>query len=152
MSLHYGHLVRILHSCTDQNVTAALSAMELTSAQGHILGFLALSRQAPCPRDIETAFHLSHPTVSGLLSRLEKKGFIAFRPDEADRRCKRIYILPKGTACNERMYQIIRDNEARMVSDFTEEEKSQFIDLLTRAARNMGAHPCPKKQKEEINP
>ena len=152
MPPHYGHLVRLLHSCTDQNVTAALSSMELTNAQGHILGFLALSPQPPCPRDIEAAFHLSHPTVSGLLSRLEKKGFIAFRPDETDRRSKRIYILPKGSACNERMYHIIMENEAQMVSGFTEAEKSQFTDLLTRAVRNMGAQPYPKKQKEEINP
>ena len=76
--LHYGHLVRILHCCTSQAMTEALSSMDLTSAQGHLMGFLAHSGKALCARDIEEAFHLSHPTVSGLLARLEKKEFLEF--------------------------------------------------------------------------
>ena len=73
---HYGHMVRVLHCAVSQSVTAALGQMELTSAQGRIMGYLARQKQPPCAKDIETEFHLSHPTVSGLLSRLEKKDFI----------------------------------------------------------------------------
>ena len=79
--LHYGHLVRILHCCTSQTMTEALSAMDLTSAQGHVMGFLAHCENPPCARDIEETFHLSHPTVSGLLSRLEKKALRQIRKE-----------------------------------------------------------------------
>ena len=147
----YGHFVRILHSCTDQKITAALASMELTAAQGPILGFIEHAQEPPCSRDIEEAFRLSHPTVSGILSRLEKKGFIEFRPDAEDRRCKRIFMLPKGSACNETMHRIIDENEAQMVQDFSEEEKELFEQLLTRAIRNMGATLCKRKHKEEHN-
>lgn len=123
--------------------------MELTGAQGHIMGYIARCPQAPCSRDIEAAFRLSHPTVSGLLSRLEKKGFLEFRPDPDDRRCKRIYILPKGKECNELMYRTIMDTEQRMVQGFSEEEKELFLQLLTRAIHNMGGDPCKRKHKEE---
>ena len=81
LAIHYGHLVRILHWCTDQSMTNALEAMELTSAQGRIMGFLAHRTQPPCPKDIEEEFRLTHPTVSGLLSRLEKKEFIQLRDE-----------------------------------------------------------------------
>ena len=145
----YGRFVRILHSCTDQKITAALASMELTAAQGPILGFIEHSPQPPCSRDIEEAFQLSHPTVSGLLARLEKKGFIEFRPDPNDRRCKRIYILPKGHACHETMHRIIQENEAKVVSGFTEEEKELFAQFLTRSIANMGPGPCERKPKEE---
>lgn len=138
---HYGHMVRVLHCTISQSVTAALAEMELTSAQGRIMGYLALSPEPPCAKDIEEKFHLSHPTVSGLLARLEKKGFIEFRPDEADRRCKRIYMLPKGAACNEKIYNVIQENEKKLVTGFTEAEKQQFADLLTRAAKNLGCDP-----------
>ena len=77
----YGHYARILHWCTDQAITSALAQMDLTASQGHIMGYLAHRDQPPCSRDIEEAFRMSHPTVSGLLSRLEKKGFIEFRSD-----------------------------------------------------------------------
>jgi DNA-binding MarR family transcriptional regulator len=125
--------------------------MELTASQGPILGFIQHSPAAPCSRDIEEAFHLSHPTVSGILARLEKKGFIEFRPDPADRRCKRIYILEKGRLCNETVRNTIRESERKMVQDFTEEEKDQFLALLNRAIANMGGSPCQRNHKEEIN-
>lgn len=127
----------------------ALASMDLTAAQGHIMGYLAQRSQPPCSRDIEEAFHLSHPTVSGLLSRLEKKGFIVLRPDEEDRRCKRIYVLPKGEELHETMHRTIAENEARMVENFTPEERAQFVSLLLRAISNMGATNYIRKFKEE---
>ena len=148
-SRHYAHQIRILHWCADQAITDALAKMELTAAQGHIMGYLFYSSTPPCPRDIEEAFQLSHPTVSGLLTRLEKKGFIAIRPDRQDRRCKRIHILPKGEACHQTMHQIISENEQRMVQGFTEDEQRQFSRLLEQAITNMGGGPCKHHPKEE---
>lgn len=146
---HYGHMIRVLHCAISQAVTGAMTEMELTSAQGRIMGYLAMRKDPPCARDIEEKFHLSHPTVSGLLARLEKKGFIEFRPDETDRRCKRIYMLPRGTDCNERIHNAIQANEYRIVEGFTDEEKAQFTDFLTRAAQNMGCDPQFHFDKEE---
>ncbi len=149
LTIHYGHLLRILHWCTDQSMTAALEKMGLTAAQGHIMGFLAMQKTPPCPRDIEAEFQLSHPTVSGLLSRMEQKGFLELRADEEDRRKKRIYILARGEECLDTMHATIQENERRIVSDFTPEEQKQFAALLQRAIANMGGSPCRRKQKEE---
>ena len=151
LSYHYGHMLRLLHWCTDQSMTAALESMELTAAQGHIMAFLAHQNTPPCPRDIEAEFQLSHPTVSGLLSRMEQKGFIELRPDPNDRRCKRIYILPKGKQCHDLMHQTINTNEKRIVEGFTPEEQEQFAALLQRAITNMGGTPCRRKNKEDNN-
>jgi len=146
---HYGHLIRILHWCTDQAMTAALEQMELTAAQGHIMGYLIHQTDPPCPRDIENAFHLSHPTVSGILSRLEQKGFIQLCTDPSDRRCKRIFILPKGQECHQKMHQCIQNHEERLVMNFTPDEQELFADLLQRAINNMGGGPCHSNTKEE---
>lgn len=148
---HYGLMFRMLHSFTDQAITAELEKMELTSAQGHIIGHLAHSKTPPCSRDIEEAFHLSHPTVSGLLARLEKKGFIEFRPDGQDRRCKRIYLLPKGEECNETIHRTILATEEKLVEGFTPQEQAQFMELLERALANMGFTPPKHFIKEETN-
>ena len=151
MPRRYGFYIRMLHSATDQAMTAALDSLELTAAQGHIMGFITHRPVPPCPRDIEEAFQLSHPTVSGLLSRLEKKGFIELRPDETDRRVKRIYALPKAQEVTETMHATILASEARLTQDFTDEEKELFAQLLQRAIRNVGIHPCNRKHKEECN-
>ena len=151
MSHHYGHYVRILHWCTDQRMTAALMQVDLTASQGPVLGYIAHRKSPPCSRDIEEEFHLSHPTVSGLLSRLEKKDFIEFFPDESDRRCKRIRLLPKGQEFIENIHRTIEETEKQMVQDFTDEEKEQFYAFLSRAIHNMGGDPCSRRHKEETN-
>ena len=151
MPRYYGHFIRILHWCTDQRMTAALTQMDLTASQGPILGFLAHRKEPPCARDIEEEFRLSHPTVSGLLARLEKKGFIEFFPDETDRRCKRIRLLPKGRECIKTMHQTIESTEAQMVHNFTQQEQELFWQFLERAIANMGGDPHKCKHKEEPN-
>lgn len=130
-------------------MSEALARMELTAAQGHIIGFLAHQPQAPCFRDIEERLQLSHPTVSGLLTRLEKKGFVELRPDPVDRRCKRVYLLPKSRECLAVMDGTIRGIEERLVQDFSPAEREKFSSLLNRAIINMGGNACRPYPKEE---
>ena len=148
MKHFYGPRFRVLHWCTDQIMNDALAKMDLTASQGRIMGFLVRQPDPPCAKDIEAHFHLSHPSVSGTLNRLEKKGFIAFFPDEVDRRCKRIRILPKGVECHERMERVIAGIEQQIVSGFCAEEQAQFSMLLDRAIKNMGCGPCHKEESD----
>ena len=146
---HYGHMVRVLHCTISQSVTAALAEMELTSAQGRIMGYLAMSPEPPCAKDIEDRFHLSHPTVSGLLARLEKKEFIEVREDPEDRRRKLVYILPKGQQCNETMYAVIQSGDKKLLEGFTPEEEAQFREYLLRALHNVSPDFDIEKVKKE---
>ena len=127
----------------------ALSQMDLTSSPGRIMGYLARHPQAPCCRDLEEHFHLSHPSVSGTLTRLEKKGFIACRPDPEDHRCKRIYLLPKGEQCHRQIISAIDRIEAQVTAGFTPEERAQFSDFLDRAIINLGGSVCMPPLEEE---
>ena len=149
LSVHYGHLVRILHWCCDQTMTEALNKMDLTASQGRLMAFVAHRGQQPIyARDVEQALRLTHPTVSGLLSRLEQKGFVELVTDPNDRRSKRIVISEKGLACHERMHATIMENESRIVQGFTEEEKALLAQLLRRAIENV--HPdagCGNKEE-----
>jgi len=146
---YYGPLIKHLHWCTDQAMTSALEKMELTAAQGRVMGYLSRCKVPPCPKDIEEFFGLSHPTVSGILTRLEKKEFIEVYTDPSDRRCRRIRILPKGISCNKTIHETIMQTEQRIVEGFSPEEKEQFLSLLSRAIINMGGSIEPPRHKEE---
>lgn len=148
MRRHFGHYLRILHGCTDQIMSTAVAQMDLTPVQSRVMGYLAHRAQPPCAKDVEAEFGLTHPTVSGILSRLEKKRFVEFRPDPADRRCKRIFVLEKGWEHIGQIHRVIRENEERIVRDFSEEEKAQFAAFLERAIRNMGGCTCHHKEEE----
>ena len=148
MQAHYGHLVRVLHCATDQNMTEAVEKMGLTAAQGRMMTCIAHRGGTPCARDLEKELSLSHPTVSGLLARLEQKGFVELQTDPNDRRSKQVVISQKGKECHERIHEAIRANESRIVQGFTPEEKALFLSFLQRAIENV--HPqdgCRDKEE-----
>ncbi|MBE6951340.1 MAG: MarR family transcriptional regulator [Ruminococcaceae bacterium] len=135
--IHLGHAFKKLHFLLEQIMNRKLQELDLTSAQGHAIGFLTHAAEAPCARDIESTYGLSHATVSGILSRMESKGFIEVRPDPRDRRVKRIYLLDKGTACSKSIARHIEESERIMTEGFTEEELEQFRAYLSRATQNL---------------
>lgn len=157
MQKHYGPLVRLLHCAIDREIGEALEQVDLTASQGHIMGYLARQQGPVYAKDIEEVFHLSHPTVSGLLARLERKGFLCMQTDEKDRRCKKICIQRKGEETAAALYQAILRSEAKLVEGFSPEEQAQFRSLLIRALSNLGGWPTefpkdPQSPKEEPKP
>ena len=146
----YGHQFKILNTYLEQILNREVTQMELTSSQSHVIGYLAHAPEPPCARDLEDFFGLSHPTVSGMLSRMEAKGFIQLRPDDKDRRIKRIFLMERGKACSVRTQEVIRDNERLTVEGFTQEEIQLFNNFLDRAIENLGrkAHNAAPQREE----
>lgn len=137
---HLGHAFKKLHFLLEQIMNRKLQELELTNAQGYVIGFLTHTPEAPCAKDLETTYGLSHATVSGVLSRMESKGFIEFRADPRDRRVKRIHLRDKGTACSKGIAGHIEETEQIMMHGFTEEELEQFRSYLGRAIGNLEQH------------
>ncbi len=115
----------------------ALAQWDLTAAQGHIMCYLVHQSEPPCARDLEEYFQLTHPTISGLLRRMEAKGFLEQRPDPVDRRIKRIYPLQKSLACYQFIIESIDQTEQQLLQGFTSQEQTQLRSLLGRAAQNL---------------
>ena len=134
---YLGHSIKKLHFLMEQAINQRLLELDLTSAQGHVIGFLRRSKEPPCAKDLETAYGLSHATVSGILSRMEAKGFIEQRPDSRDRRVKRIFLLERGRACSQSIWQHIEESERTMSAGFSPEEQAQLRTFLSRAISNL---------------
>lgn len=132
-----GHSIKKLHFLMEQSINRRLQELDLTTAQGRVIGYLAHCTKPACARDLETVFGLSHATMSGILSRLESKGFIEVRPDPDDRRIKRICLLSKGHACSKEISRRICDTEHRMAEDLSPEELELLRSFLGRAIRNL---------------
>ena len=144
---HLGHSFKKLHFLLDQAINQRLLELDLTTAQGHVIGYLTHAKEPPCARDFETAYGLSHATVSGILSRMESKGFIELRPDEADRRVKRIYLLEKGHACSQEIARHIRNTEHAMAEGFTPQELELLRSFLSRAIGNLSQANQPNREE-----
>ena len=137
-SQNLGPRLRYLNNRITQYMDQQFLALDLTSTQSFILHHLSLhENEAMCPKDIEKRFHLTHPTVSGVLQRLEAKNFIVIEPDRADRRCKRIRLTDRARRCDEAVGQAFETLERLMCSGMSDEEQQTLLRLLDLASANL---------------
>ena len=137
-SQNLGPRLRYLNNRITQYMDQQFLALDLTSTQSFILHHLSLhENEAMYPKDIEKRFHLTHPTVSGVLQRLEAKNFIVIEPDRADRRCKRIRLTDRARRCDEAVGQAFETLERLMCSGMSDEEQQTLLRLLDLASANL---------------
>ena len=137
-SQNLGPRLRYLNNRITQYMDQQFLALDLTSTQSFILHHLSLhENEAMYPKDIEKRFHLTHPTVSGVLQRLEAKNFIVIEPDRADRRCKRIRLTDRARRCDEAVWHAFETLERLMCSGMSEEEQQTLLRLLDLASANL---------------
>ena len=79
ITLHIGAKLKALSAAMAQEANRCTAELGLTCSQSFFLGFLTRHQGKPVyPRDLEREFDFTHPTVSGILSRLNTKGFVGF--------------------------------------------------------------------------
>ena len=83
--------------------------------------------------DVTAALGASASGVSGLISRLEKGGFVAKSPDPVDARAVRLRLTPLGREAVATARVVVRDLNAHLTDGFTEEELRTVERWLTHA-------------------
>lgn len=114
--------------------------LPLTQAQAGVMFYLSRAEEegrSVSPSDLESGLHLSRPTVTGLLQRLESRGYITAAPDENDKRYKRLRATPAFKAHIQLMESYFARQEETLFNGFSPEEKARFNDYLTRMLHNL---------------
>ena len=88
-------------------------------------------------REIEYWFQLKNPTVTGILNRLEEKGYITRRRNPEDGRYRIIEVTEKGNRVMEDMGEGARDLDERIYDCMTDEEQAKLLELLDRILETM---------------
>ncbi len=147
-----GARIKRISNAMDRKRTLDLEDMDLTSSQGMVLGYLNRRRdETVYPGDIGRHFGLSHPTATGILQRLEAKGFVVYEADGADRRKKRVRLTEKALECHQQIHKRFLETEALLTGGLSDEEKTQLLRLLDRMIESMDAGCEACRPKEEAN-
>ena len=146
-SRRLGLKCKILSNLTDQRINQKLTALDLTATQSTVLGYITRSQAPLYQKDIEKRFHMRHPTVTGIIQRLEDKGFIECSTDERDRRLKRIYPTQKCIDHHRSFTAIIAEWDAELSAPLTDEEVQTLQTLLDKVLTGLGL-PRPPEQEE----
>lgn len=109
-----------------------LGVYDLTSIQADVLMYiLSLYKTREINQlDIQAAFKLTNPTVSGIVDRLEEKDFIKRVRSEKDARFRRLIPMPKGEKLFEDLQRSASEAELGLVQNMTEAEQAEFERLL----------------------
>ena len=85
------------------------------------------------------SIHLSHPTVTGILHRLEKQGLVERARDPSDRRRLTVRVTREGEAVLEEAPSPLQDRLRTELTKLEEWERTQLLAMLQRAAAMMDA-------------
>ena len=119
------------------------SEYDLTLAQLELQYFLFQQQEKGVSvnqRTIETTLHLKNPTVTGILNRLEGKGFVARVADPRDRRVNIVCLTDKALALHEKVVATAEKTEGILLEGFSDAEKEQLARLLGKMYANLRAN------------
>ena len=92
-------------------------------------------------RNIERILEVAHPTVVGLVARLEKNGFVTCRTDPENRRNKIVEMTDKSYQAFEFFESGYQDFQKVVFKGFSSEEKEQLLCFLERLRENLESDP-----------
>nr|WP_178629776.1 MarR family transcriptional regulator [uncultured Mediterraneibacter sp.] len=99
-----GFLIKQINNVFEKDLNEKLKKLGITSSQCAVLDYLFhTSKEEVSQRDVERHLCLKNPTVTGLLKRLDEKGYILCVPNAKDKRKKNIYLTEKAYDIQRRM-------------------------------------------------
>lgn len=81
----------------------------------------------------------SPSTITKMVQRMERSGFVERRPDPDDERVSRVHLTDAGRQIQSDVEHIWRTFAAEAFAGFTEEERVTFYAMLQRLHRNIEA-------------
>lgn len=117
---------------------ANLAQHDLTLTQSRVLGYLARNGGTATQKEIEGFLQVSHPTVAGVIGRMEQKGFVSCRPDPSDKRSKIVCQTERAAAIAQDMHATIQATEQQMLRSLTPEQIAALESALRTIYADLG--------------
>lgn len=125
-----GFLIRQINNVYEKDFNQMLKRIGITSSQCEVLDYLFhSSKEEITQRDIERHLNLKNPTVTGLLKRLEEKGFVLIVPSNKDKRCKNVFLTEKAYDIQKKM-EASRKKSDRMLTLGMKEKEIQALEKV----------------------
>ena len=133
-----GFMFKQINNIYEKDFNQLLKTLGITASQCALLDYLFHSRKEEVTqRDIEKALCLRNPTVTGLLQRLDEKGFILSVPSNKDRRCKNIYLTEKAYDIQRRMEADRKKIDKKLTLGMNKKEIAALEKMLDKVLYNI---------------
>ena len=110
-----GHLIKIVGERLKYQADIRLKESGLTMSQFQTMFFIHTHGGAVTQKEIETHLQVSHPTVVGIISRMEKKGFLTVEVNPDDHRGRIVRTTEKSDRFRDESIRQKRQAEQELV-------------------------------------
>ena len=131
-----GALLLQLQKAHRQNMAGQLSALNLYPGQDGLLYHLS-QNDGLTMSQLVAKMQIKHPTLFTMVNRMEAGGLIKKEKNSTDQRSSRIFLTEKGNTVLKELSQLWRDREQTLWKDFSEEEKTNTTQLISKLIHNL---------------
>lgn len=124
-----GFMVAKLHQRSLALYREVMEDYDLTPPQYGVLAALG-DEDGLIQRQLGDSLEIDRATLSGILERLGKLGYVARRPDTQDRRAVIVTLTDQGRKLLEDTWPLTNARNEYLLDLLTAEERQQFVDLL----------------------
>jgi DNA-binding MarR family transcriptional regulator len=135
-----GDVARLTRTSFDRHVLP----LGLTRSQWWVLTYI-FRDQGLTQSQLADHLEVGKVALGNLIDRLESKGWVERRPDQTDRRIKRIYLTPSVMPIIEAMREPAQEQYETIVSGMSKKQQEALIDLLLMVRRNLTEDIAPTK-------
>lgn len=133
-----GFLFKQINNLYEKEINNQLKGIGITSSQCEVLDYLFhCDKEEVNQRDIERALSLKNPTVTGILQRLDEKGYILIVPNGKDKRRKNVYLTEKAYDIQRKMEANRRKVDRNLTIGMSKREVEALQKMLGRVLYNM---------------
>lgn len=133
-----GFIVKQINNIYEKELNERLKNLGITSSQCAVLDYLFhTNKEEVNQRDVERNLSLKNPTVTGILKRMEEKGFILCVPNATDKRKKNIYLTEKAYDIQRKMDADRRKLDKRLTIGLSKKEVESLSRVLEKVLYNI---------------
>lgn len=136
---------KIINNYFENQLNLGLAEYNLTRSQMDVLIFLKINEKKNIEtnqKDIEKALSLKNPTVTGILDRLEDKGYIKRNVSSKDKRLKQITLTSASNEILLKSRNHAKIIEEKILSPLSDEEIDELLKLLDKIKINIKEEIC----------
>lgn len=137
MTYDIGYLIKSINDKLKVKADNMLKEHDLTISQSRVVGFLAQKGGEATQKEIEEFFDVSHPTIVGLVSRMEQNGMLTTFVSTEDRRNKIVKLTPDALLIANDIKKSVEDSEKQLLQNLSDEEVENLTLLLTKVLNNI---------------
>lgn len=125
-----GYLIKTINGKIKVKADTDLNTYGLTLSQSRVLIFLKSKDGQATQKEIEEFLEVSHPTVVGIVSRMEQNGHVITWFDPKQQRSKMVRLTPKAQVLGEELVRMVQEQDAAMLRGLTQEQVTELIKML----------------------